>query len=189
VAGLALRRRIRLAFQGRHADDGRSPSGSQGRRQVAQESVFVRRLDVFENVQGVNAIEIAWGDRPGNHVVNEGGQRPARVGALVNVVDKDAIEIDGHDFWDFLLNDSGAEGVGTADLQHALAAGEHLGHEFVARESKYHSPGVAIPGFVYHKTKCRPTVFLFDIVQDRILLFFHRRYFAICHTPVFPLAS
>ena len=81
------------------------------------------------------------------------GQRSSA--RFLNVFDKERVEIDGRDMFDFLPHHARAESVRTADLQHFGKAAEHLGDELVSGEQKAEPLGVVVPDLIAHQAEAR----------------------------------
>ena len=93
----------------------------QRRDHILQKNMFLRRIDVFEHVERIGTI-VAARHGSGQHVMGEDIESPSRIHPLLDVFDKERIEIGRRQLLHFLADDAGAEGVGAADLEDMLAA-------------------------------------------------------------------
>ena len=88
---------------------------------------------MLEHVQAKNSVELS-GHRRGKHIVNETVHRPGRIKTSLSVGDEHRVKIDRSDSPDLLLYQSGAEGVGATNFEHALASAQHFGDKLVTRQ-------------------------------------------------------
>ena len=126
---------------------------SQGAHHICDESILLLRCDVLNHIKGESTIASIRAKSRLRHVMHRKIDRPSCVHGLSRILDKDWIEIDGRHFRSGLPHDPRPESIGTTDLQHAPATGQHLGGELVTREDKYQSLRIILPSLTAHQTE------------------------------------
>src|SRR6185437_9088300 len=170
VTGFALRRSVGLRLKRGHSENG-NPVPGKWLEAIRQELIFDVGRNMFKNIQSVYGIKIA-GDRRRQSVVDERGKVPVLVHALLDVGDEKRVEVDRGDVTDSLLHKSGAECVGTSDLQHVPSAFQHFGDEFISSQRKERSSRVLIPGLVDHQPQSSNAVLLLYLIEKIVLRLF-----------------
>jgi hypothetical protein len=151
----ALRRSMRLGLDGRRAQDTDPVIRHRG-TDIAQETLFLFRGNMFQYVQTIGPVERAF-DRPFKDIMDQAAELPTFVHPAESVLHKNRVKIDGRQILDFLQDDPRAKGVGAPYLKDVLASTQHLGDKLVPGEHENQVFGVFVPGVAAHEAQlCQP---------------------------------